>query len=137
MREARLLERIRLKEQDPLRRESEDPSRVIDSIQEHLLQILNTRQGNVLISEEYGTPDFTEFLTDYPQSLRGFERAIRQTIMQFEPRLRAVRVAFTPQEENRLVVKFQIFAKLASSDSKSSVLFESYLDSDGQITIKN
>lgn len=136
MREARLLERIRLKERDPLRRESEDPSRVIDSIQEHLLQILNTRQGNVLIAEEYGTPDFTEFLTDYPQSLRGFERAIRQTIMQFEPRLRAVRVAFTPQEENRLVVKFQIFAKLASSDSKRSVLFESFLDSDGQITIK-
>ncbi len=136
MREARLLERIRQREEDPLRRESEDPSKVIDSIQDHLKQILNTRQGNVLISEEYGTPDFTEFLTDYPQSLRGFERAIRQTIMQYEPRLRAVRVTFTPQEEDRLAVKFQIFAKLAAADTNTSVLFESLLDSDGQISIK-
>jgi len=136
MREARLLERIRQREQDPLRRESEDPSKVIDSVQEHLRQILNTRQGNVLIAEEYGTPDFTEFLTEYPQSLRGFERAIRQTIMQYEPRLRAVRVVFTPQEEDRLAVKFQIFAKLAESGTNTSVLFESILDSDGQISIK-
>ncbi len=137
MREARLLERIRKREQDPLRRESEDPSKVIDSIQAHLKQILNTRQGNVPISEEYGTPDFTEFLTDYPQSLRGFERAIRQTIIQYEPRLRAVRVAFTPQEDDRLVVKFQIHAKLSATDANTSVLFESLLDSDGQISIKN
>ena len=131
-----MLERIRQREHDPLRRESEDPSKVIDSIQGHLRQILNTRQGNVLISEEYGTPDFTEFLTEYPQSLRGFERSIRQTIMQYEPRLRAVRVVFTPQEEDRLAVKFQIFAKLATPGSNTSVLFESLLDSDGQISIK-
>ena len=136
MREARLLDRIRQRELFPHRRETEDPSRVIDSIQDHLSQILNTRQGNVPISEEYGTPDFTDFLSEYPQSLRAFERAIRQTIMQFEPRLRAVRVAFTPQDEDRLVVKFQIFAKLAASESNTSVLFESLLDSDGKISIK-
>lgn len=136
MREARLLERIRLKEQDPLRRESDNPSKIIDSIGDHLKQILNTRQGNVPISNEYGTPDFTEFLTDYPQSLRGFERAIRQTITQFEPRLRAVRVTFIPQEEDRLAVKFQIIAKLAAADSNTSVLFESLLDSDGKIRVK-
>jgi len=136
MREARLLERIRQREHDPLRRESEDPSRVIDSVQEHLRQILNTRQGNVLIAEEYGTPDFTEFLTEYPQSLRGFERAIRQTIMKYEPRLRAVRVSFLPQEEDLLAVKFQIFAKLAEPGTNTSVFFESLLDSDGKISIR-
>ncbi len=137
MREARLLERIRFRERDPLRRENDNPAKMIDSIQDHLRQILNTRQGNVPIQEEYGTPDFTEFLTEYPQSLRGFERAIRQTILQFEPRLRAVRVTFTPQEEDRLAVKFQIFARLAASDGNKSVVFESLLDSDGKISIKN
>lgn len=136
MREARLLERIRQREKDPQRRESEDPSKVIESVQDHLKQILNTRQGNVLISEKYGTPDFTEFLAEYPHSLRTFERAIRQTIIQFEPRLRAVRVAFTPQEDDYLSVKFQIFAKLATPGSNTSVFFESLLDSDGQISIK-
>lgn len=136
MREARLLERIRQREKDPNRRDSEDPSKVIDSIQEHLKQILNTRQGNVLISEEYGTPDFTDFLSEYPHSLRAFERAIRKTIMQFEPRLKAIRVAFTPQEDDHLSVKFQIFAKLATNGSNAPVLFESLLDSDGRISIK-
>ncbi|WLE99140.1 MAG: type VI secretion system baseplate subunit TssE [Candidatus Electrothrix communis] len=136
MREARLLERIRQREQNPHRREGEDPSRVIDSIQEHLRQILNTRQGNVPISEEYGTPDFTEFLVDYPQSLHGFERAIRHTVRLYEPRLRAVRVVFLPQEDDLLSLKFQIFAKLATPGSNDSVVFESLMDSEGQISIK-
>ncbi|WP_339137022.1 MAG: type VI secretion system baseplate subunit TssE [Candidatus Electrothrix sp. GW3-4] len=137
MREARLLERIRQRNRDPQRREGEDLSRVIDSVQEHLRQILNTRQGNVPISEEYGTPDFTEFLTDYPQSLHGFERAIRHTVRLHEPRLRAVRVLFIPQEDDLLSLRFRIFAKLAIAGSHEAVVFESLVDSEGKISIKD
>jgi type VI secretion system protein len=136
MREARLLERIRLREKNPHRRESEDLGLVIDSVLDHLTRIFNTRRGNVPIAEDYGIPDYTEFLHNYPDSLRDFERAIKQTIIQYEPRLKAVRVSFLPQDKDVFTVKFQISAKLASTASNSSVLFESHLDTGGKISIK-
>jgi type VI secretion system protein len=136
MREARLLERIRLREKNPNRREYEDPSKVIDSVLDHLTRIFNTRRGNVPIADDYGIPDYTEFLNSFPDSLRDFERAIKQTIIQYEPRLRAVRVSFIPQDKDIFTVKFQISAKLVSTTDNSSILFESHLDTGGKISIK-
>ena len=136
MEEARLLERIRLREKNPLRRENQDATQVIDSLLNHLTRILNTRRGNVLIAEEYGIPDYTEFLQNYPESLREVERAIKQTITQYEPRLKAVRVSFVPQENDILSITFQISAKLASTTSNTSVFFETQLDSGGKVSIK-
>lgn len=109
---------------------------MVDSILAHLHHILNTRRGNVVIAEDYGVPDFTEFLSHYPDSLREFERAIRQTISRYEPRLGAVRVSFVPREDDRFVVRFQISARLAVDSSREPVLFESILDSDGKIRLK-
>ncbi|HEB50669.1 MAG TPA: type VI secretion system baseplate subunit TssE [Desulfobulbus sp.] len=136
MREERLLERIRRREREPWRRERQEPKQVVDSILAHLHHILNTRRGNVVIAEDYGVPDFTEFLSHYPDSLREFERAIRQTISRYEPRLGAVRVSFVPREDDRFVVRFQISARLAVDSSREPVLFESILDSDGKIRLK-
>jgi type VI secretion system protein len=136
MREARLLERIRLREGNPQRREVEDTGRVIDSVLDHLTRILNTRRGNVPIAEDYGIPDYTEFLQNFPESLRDLETAIEQTVTQYEPRLKTVRVSFVPQDENVFAVKFQISARLVSMANNTSVLFESQLDTGGKISIK-
>lgn len=136
MREARLLERIRIREKNPQQREIEDPGKIIDSILDHLTRIFNTRRGNVPIADDYGIPDYTEFLDNYPDSLRDLERAIKQTIIQYEPRLTAVRVSFIPQDTDVFTVKFQISARLVSAASNTSVLFESHLDTGGRISIK-
>ena len=109
---------------------------MVDSILAHLHHILNTRRGNVPIADDYGIPDFTEFLSHYPESLREFERAIRQTISKYEPRLKAVRVSFVPREDDQFVVRFQIAARLTTDTGREPVLFESILDSDGQISLK-
>ena len=136
MREERLLERIRRREREPWRRERQDPKQVVDSILAHLHHILNTRRGSVVIADDYGIPDFTEFLSHYPDSLREFERAIRQTISRYEPRLGAVRVSFVPRDDDQFVVRFQISARLAVDSAREPVLFESILDSDGKISLK-
>ena len=136
MREARLLERLRLRERNPHRRETEDSGRVIDSILDHLTRILNTRRGNVPIAEDYGIPDYTEFMQDFPDSLRDLETAITQTVTQYEPRLKAVRVNFVSQDEDVFAVKFRISAKLAGKADNTPVLFESQLDTGGKISIK-
>ena len=136
MREERLLERIRSWEKHPQRRATGDPKRRIDSVLRHLQRILNTRHGTVPIAEDFGIPDFTEFAHSYPESLRTVERAIRNTIQRYEPRLRAVRVNFLPQDEDVLTLRFQIVAKLATEDTNLPVTFESILDSEGKVTLK-
>jgi type VI secretion system protein len=133
MREARLLERIRLREKYPHLRENDGSG--IDSVIDHLTRILNTRHGNVAIAEDYGIPDYTEFLHNFPDSIRDLERAIKQTIVQYEPRLKAVRVSFIPQDNEIFTVKFQISARL-TNENNSSVLFESQLASSGKISIR-
>jgi type VI secretion system protein len=136
MREKRLLERIRARKEEPDKRVREDPKRAIDSVLDHLQRILNTRQGNVPIADDFGLPDLTELHENHSDSLRSFERAIRQTIQKYEPRLRAVRVRFVPDEVDPLSLRFQIVGKLATDDYKDPVRFESIVGSDGKISIR-
>jgi type VI secretion system protein len=135
MREERLLERLRTWEREPAKRGREDTRRIVDSVLRHLQRILNTKQGNVPIAEDYGVPDFTDLLYSYPESVKEIERTIRLAIQKYEPRLKAVRVSFTPQEEDLLSLRFQIAARL-SSESKAQVFFETVVDSEGKITLK-
>lgn len=135
MREERLLERIRSWKKEPLRRGKEEPRRVIDSVLRHLRRILNTKQGNVLIAEDYGVPDFSDFLNALPDSIRDIERNIRTAIQKYEPRLSGVRVNFIPQEEDPLSLRFQIMARLAM-DAKTQVSIETIVDADGKVEIR-
>ena len=135
MREERLLERIRVFGKETTRRGKEDPRRITDSVLRHLQRILNTKQGNVPIAEDYGTPDFSDFLLTFPDSIREIERAIRVAIQKYEPRLRGAKVSFVPQEEDLLSLRFQIVARL-DTESKTQVFFETQIDSDGKVTIK-
>ncbi len=135
MREERLLERIRAWEKEPGRRGKEDPRRIVDSVLGHLQRILNTKQGHVPIAEDYGSPDFTDFLKAFPDSVREIERTMRSTIQKYEPRLKGVRVSFIPQDEDLLSLRFQIVARLATGP-KTQVLFETVIDSDGKVNIR-
>lgn len=137
MREYRLLDRIRVMAKNPSRRVTEDPQQMIRSVQEHLQRILNTRQGNVLIADDYGVPDFTELMSGYPESQRVIERAIRNTIERFEPRLQSVRVTLLGGEKDNLTLSFQISARLMLKDGRDAVTFDSVLDSGGRFTVKN
>ena len=136
MREERLLERIRAWEKEPKRRGKEDPRRIVDSVLRHLARILNTKQGNVLIADDYGVPDSTNFAGSFEDSIREIEKALRGAIQKYEPRLTAVRVTFVPHEEDRLSLRFQIIAKL-SLESKNQVYIETIVDSAGKIEIKS
>lgn len=136
MAEDRLLERIRSREAaGGGRSEREDPRRAADSVLSHLRCILNTRQGNVPIAPDYGLPDTSEFLLSSADSLRDLERAIRNTIQKYEPRLKGVRVAFVPSEEDALALRFQITGRL-EADPRRQVTFETVLDTDGRMDVR-
>jgi len=136
MREQRLLERIRLWEQEPDRRSREDTGRIIDSVLAHLQRILNTKVGSVQIAEDFGLPDFTDLIDNYPESIKDLERSIRKMVLKYEPRLSSVRVEFVPQEEATLVLDFRITAELVTDDEKVPVVFESQMESSGKMKVK-
>jgi type VI secretion system protein len=135
MREERLSERIRSQEQAPMRRGGEDWKRCIDSILAHLQRILNTRQGNVPIADDYGVPDFLDFLQTYPDSVHQIEESIRSAIDKYEPRLSATSVAFIPREDADLTLRFQIIACMATEEDRQ-VFLETVVDADGRIRVR-
>lgn len=135
MREERLLERIRNLQGTTSRRESDDLRRRVDSVLSHLQRILNTRQGNVPIADDYGVPDFIDFLQNCPDSVRDIERSIRMVIDKYEPRLAGARVTYVPQEDDVLVLRFQVAARLSTEDGRQ-VYFETLLDTNGKIRIR-
>jgi type VI secretion system protein len=135
MREERLLERIRSQERAPMRRGGEDWRRCIDSILAHLQQILNTRQGNVPIADDYGIPDFLDFLQTYPDSVHQIEENIRNAIDMYEPRLSGTSVTFIPREDEDLTLRFQIIARLAAEGNRQ-VLLETLVDTDGRVRVR-
>jgi len=137
MREERLLERIRMQEKIPARSTSEDPKKVLDSVMLHLQKVLNTRQGGVQIAEDYGLPDFNDVFNSQAGAPREIEKAIRQTIQKYEPRLKAVRVKYIQLEDDLLSLNFEIHARLAVENSDEPVIFESQIGDDGKITIRS
>ncbi len=136
MQEHRLLDRIRLAMKNPSRRVTQDPKQMIRSVQEHLQRILNTRQGNVPIADDYGIPDFTNLMSGFPESKRSIERTIRNTIQYYEPRLQGVRITFLDQHDKTLTISFQISAQLVLPGHKDPVTFESVLDAGGHFDVK-
>jgi type VI secretion system protein len=100
----------------------------------HLQRILNTRQGNVPIADDYGVPDFLDFLQEFPDSVRDIEWSLRTVIDKYEPRLSDARVTNVPQEDDVLVLRFQIAARLSTEERQ--VFFETLLDTNGHIQVR-
>ncbi|MDK2955244.1 MAG: type secretion system protein [Desulfovibrionales bacterium] len=137
MREDRLLEQIRYIEDHPDKRGLSDPARVVASILSHLRKILNTRQGSALIAEDYGVPDFTDLASNFGlDAIPDIERSINQTILKYEPRLNNVKVVYVPQASDVLSVPFKLEAEIRLEDRVVPVVFETVLEADGRINIK-
>ena len=119
-----------------MRRGGENRKRCIDSILDHLQRILNTRQGNVPIADDYGVPDFLNFLQSYPDSVHQIEDSIRNAIDSYEPRLSGTSVTFIPREDDDLTLRFQIIACLATEGDRQ-VLLETVVDADGRVRVRS
>lgn len=136
--EQRLLERIRAMERDPDRRDMVEPMQVVGSILGHLRMILNTRQGSVETAPEFGVPDFTAMVGDTGMdAVRDIEASITSVVTLFEPRLQGVRIEFVPQPDSPLGMQFKLQAKLALEEKDMPVVFETILDPDGRISVKD
>jgi type VI secretion system protein len=93
-------------------------SRVHDesaSVLEHLRVLLNARRGEAPTVPDYGVPDITDLIHTLPAGIQGLTRALRDTILTYEPRLKNVNVKNIPSEEP-LVLRFEITARLVEGN---------------------
>ena len=131
----RLLERIRKRERNPGEREDWEAGSEVDSIMRHLARMLNSRQGGVPISPAYGIPDYTnvpgETLTEIAQEMA---KAIKQVIIEFEPRLANVQVTFDASQNDVLKLRFRVEGTL-SRDRSVPVRLETVLTTEGRVSV--
>ena len=126
-----LLSRIAAKESRQLRADDE-----VESIIEHLRDLLNTRQGEAVTVPDFGVVDFTDLVHNFPDAIQLLQRSIRATILQYEPRLKNVVVQHVRDENDLLVLKFQISAQVASKTGRGAVRFETQLRAGGHVTVR-
>ena len=137
MGEQRLLERIGFFEKHPDRRGTSDPAMMTVSIIRHLQRILNTKQGSAQISDDYGLPDFSTLKgSSSSESIKELERSIKEVIQKYEPRLTMVKVIAEPKGDDLLSLYFKIEARLALEKMDIPVMFETVLNSDGRMSIR-
>lgn len=131
----RLLERIRNLESNPDTRVERSLTRKINSIINHLQNLLNTHQGNVLIADDYGIPDITnshgEGITELT---RRIENTLQQTILKYEPRLKNIRVELLSEKEDVLNMRFKLEAVLVH-DNATPVILETVVSAGGKVDI--
>ncbi len=133
--ERTLLERIDNPEQGGYRLAA-DPHRTIESVLTHLRKMLNVRQGSVCTLPDYGIPDLNSLFMQYPDAVLALRRIIRDSLEKYEPRLRGVNVRYIPDEENPLMLRFEIKARLVMDEQESPVRFETVVGDNGEVRVR-
>ncbi|MBI4702751.1 MAG: type VI secretion system baseplate subunit TssE [Deltaproteobacteria bacterium] len=104
---------------------------------ENLQRMLNTRQGSSLTCPDYGIVELSELLHDFPDAIGIMQRAIKNSILQYEPRLKNVQVRSVEGEEpSDMSVHFEISAQLVLPDGqRRPVRFSTAVDESSNVKI--
>jgi len=108
---------------------------LVESVLANLRRILNSRHGIAVAHPDYGIPDLTDLVHTFPEGVGGMQRAIKEAVEKYEPRLRRV-IVKNAEAEDQLAMRFEIKAELASDDGKTPIRFETWIDADGEVEIK-
>lgn len=112
---------------------------MMDSVRRDLEELMNTRQSNTGMSEEfvetkrsviaYGLPDLTSLDASTPQQREDIGRVIETVVAMFEPRLKDIRANMIDSGEKSKDrrVRFHIDAKLRV-DPAPEVAFDTILE---------
>jgi len=135
MSDERLLEHIQNVESNPDSRVERDISRKVRSIINHLQNMLNTRQGSVMIADDYGIPDITNTHGEGINEMTNrIENSLQKAIEKYEPRLNNVRVQLLSKKEDVLVLRFKLEAVLVA-DNSTPVVLETVISPDGKVDV--
>lgn len=131
-----LLERIDHPETELIRQLNPDVEKLLQSVLRNLQDIFNTRQGNVLTLPDYGSPDFNDMVSKFPDAIMEIRKTILNNVREYEPRLKNIRVRHILDDENPLSLQFEIQAQLNLGKTRSSVVFTTVMGESGRINVR-
>lgn len=134
--EKSLLERIDNPELSTSRALEVDPSKVSESVINHLRNMFNVRKGSVMILEDYGMPDFNDIVADFPNAIKVIRGVIRDLIRKFEPRMKQVSVTHVIDESRPLDLFFRVKAELHLDNEKVPLVFETVVGDGGAVKVR-
>lgn len=107
------------------------------TVVDHLQRMLNTRQGSALTVPDYGIVELSELLHDFPDATGIMQRAIKNSILKYEPRLKNVQVRTIEGElASQMMVYFEISAQLVFPDGgRQPVRFSTSVDQSSNVVI--
>jgi len=109
---------------------------LVASILNHLRGLLNTRQGSCETLPDYGMPEMVSTGDANTSLAQEMENDIRNTISRYEPRLTRIQVRMEISEENRLMPRFLVTARLTpQGDFSKDVSFSTIVDPMGGIKV--
>ena len=108
-----------------------DVNRLRRSVLSHLRKLLNARHGHAPAQPDYGIPDLNEFMFSMPESIAPMQKAIQKSIEKYEPRLTKVKVAWAPDEDDPLNIRFEITARIKTGDEDVPISLTTSLGSGG------
>ncbi|MBL9027140.1 MAG: type VI secretion system baseplate subunit TssE [Myxococcales bacterium] len=93
-------------------------------VMEHIKQLLSTRQGSSLTAPDYGVPDVTELLHEMSEAIAVTQRAVKQSLQTYEPRLKNVQVRHVRNEnaQGQPAMVFEITGHIVLGDGRKQAL---------------
>lgn len=111
------------------------PGDVVESIAEHLRNLLNTRRGESVAAPAYGILDLNDIVHSYPSAIPRMTQSIRTAIHDFEPRLKSVMVQYAADPSDPTALRFDISAQLATPGRKGLVRFHTQVHPGGRVDL--
>ena len=105
-----------------------------DSIVEHLRVLLNARRGSSPAAPEFGIPDFSDLVHPFPGAIATLQRAIRETILAYEPRLKQITVKHVPSEDP-LTLRYEITAQTSTRGTRGTLRLNTQMSPGGKINV--
>lgn len=131
-----LLERIDEPDASGARNLDIDPSKVSESVINHLRNMFNVRRGSVMTLDDYGMPDFNDIVSDFPNAIKVIRGVIRDSIRNYEPRLKQVSVTHLVDESRPLDLFFRVKAELHLDGQKVPLMFETVVGDSGSVKVR-
>ncbi len=115
----------------------EDLDALMESVRRQLARILNARHGMSEAMPEYGLPALTDLTIGTGDHATTVEKAIRQAIEKYEPRLRRIRVSRVLDEERDQVWAYRVDAVLRSQSGDHKVWYETEVRGSGEFDVSD
>lgn len=114
-----------------------DTNEVLRSVMGYVSKLLNTRRGSSVLDEEFGIPDFTGFGVSYGRDdIPRVEKEISSFIERCEPRLRDVKITYSPDPAEPFSINFLLEAKLLLTGTEVlPVKMTTRINSSGRVSV--